>query len=155
MGQRQSALVESHVDGDLAAVVAILFVFAVTGLGILLAKAFEVGLGDVVEDDAAAAFEQVGLGVAQGCHDGLALGEESVASVAEAVFGGHGDADAEQFGQGGALGPVDQRPLAHRFDEAVGDEELSGGGLRGVQPVVAEDLIEIERTPGGAGDELR
>ncbi len=142
--QWQSSLIEGHTDSYLSAVAAFLFVVAMAGLGVLLAEALEMAVGDVVKNDAAAALEQPGLGVAQGRFDGLALGEEGVAGVIESVFGGLGDADAEQFWQGGALGPVDERPLTDWLNEAVGDEELGGGGLGRVQAAIAQDFIEAE-----------
>ena len=37
--------------------------------------------------------------------------------------------------------------LIGSMKQTVGDEELGGGGLRGVQAAVAEDLIEIKRLP--------
>jgi protein involved in polysaccharide export with SLBB domain len=88
VAQRQAAFVEGHADGNLAAVVALLFVSAVAGLGVLRAEALEVGVGDVVEDDVAAAAEESGLGVAQGRCDEFELGEKGVTGVVEAVSGG-------------------------------------------------------------------
>ena len=49
----------------MAAVVALLFVFAVAGFWVLGAESFEMGIGHVVEDDAALAIEESGFAMAQ------------------------------------------------------------------------------------------
>lgn len=51
--------------------------------------------------------------------------------------------------------PVDERPLAERFDEAVGNHHLGGGDGGGVHAEVLEHRGETEGVPGFHGDELR
>ena len=61
----EAIFIESHANGDLAAVVSLLFVLAVLRFGIGGAEALEVGVGDIVEDDAALKGEEGLLVIAE------------------------------------------------------------------------------------------
>jgi hypothetical protein len=126
----------------------------VLGLGVGGAEAFEVGVGDIVEDDAAAQGKEIAFALAQRGLDVLAVGHEFVAGAVEAVLGAFGDADVEEFGQGGAVGPIDQGPFAEGFDEAVGNHELGGGNGAGVHAKGLEHGSELELVPGLERDEF-
>ena len=80
--------------------------------------------------------------------------EQLVADAVEAVFGGFAEAHVEELRQGGALGPIDERPLAERFDETVGHHHLGGGDGGGVHAEVVKHRGEIQRVPRFHGDEL-
>jgi hypothetical protein len=54
VGEWESVFVKGDANGDLAAVVAVLLVFSVLGLGVGSAEALEMAVGDIVENDAAA-----------------------------------------------------------------------------------------------------
>ncbi len=54
VGERKSVFVKSDAVGDLAAVIAVLLVFSVLGLRVGSAEAFEMAVGDIVENAAAA-----------------------------------------------------------------------------------------------------
>jgi len=155
MGEGKTVFIEGHPDGHLAAIVALLFVFAVFSLRVFGANAFEMGVGDVVEDDAAVEAEKVLRLAAQGDFDGFAVLEQLVADAVEAVFGGFAQAHVEEFRQGSAPGPVDERPFAERFDETIGHHHLGGGDGRGIHAEVFEHRRESEFVPGFHGDELR
>ena len=155
VGEGKAVFIEGHADGHLPAIVALLFVFSMFGLGVFGAYAFKMSVGDVVEDDAAVEAEEVLGLVAQGGFDGFAVFEKLVADAVEAVFGGFAQAHVEEFRQGGALDPVDERPFAEWFDEAVGNHHLGGGNGGGVHAEVLEHRGETQRVPGLHGDELR
>ena len=95
VGERKSVFVKGDADGDLAAVIAVLLVFSVFGLGVGLAEALEMAVGDIVENDAAAERKKIPLALAQGGLDILAKGHEIVAGAVEAVLGGFCEADIE------------------------------------------------------------
>ena len=50
--------------------------------------------------------------------------------------------------------PVDECPFAQRLDEAVGDHELGGGGLGGIEAGCFEQGGESELVPSGHGHAL-
>lgn len=151
VGERETMFVKGNADGHLAAVVAVLLVFSVLGLGVGVAEALEMAVGDIIENDAAAQGKKIALALAQGGLDVLAQSQEIVAGAVEAVLGAFGDADVEEFGQGGAVGPVDQSPFAQGFDEAVGNHELGGGNGAGVHPKGFEHGGESQLLPGFEG----
>jgi len=148
VGQRQAVLVECHPDGHLPAIAALLLVLSVAGFRVPFAKPFEVGVGHVVEDHAAAQGKEVGLVGAQGFFDGLAMLEQVVAGVVKPVFGGFCEPHAKDLGQGGALGPIDERPLAQRGDQAVGDHKLRGADPAGIEPQLFEQRRQSQLLPG-------
>ena len=65
--------IEGHTDGDLTAIITMLLVLAMPGLWVALAKPLKVGVGHIVEDDAAFESEQSRLRGAQARLDLLAL----------------------------------------------------------------------------------
>jgi hypothetical protein len=50
VGERKSVFVKGDAKGDLAAVVAVLLVFSMLGLGVGRAEALEMAVGDIVEN---------------------------------------------------------------------------------------------------------
>jgi hypothetical protein len=155
VGQGQSALVESHAHGHLAAIGALLFVLAVPGFRIAGAQSLEMRVGHVVEDHPAPLSEEVFLACSQGGLGLLARLEKGVAGQVEPVLGAFGHADIEHFGQRGAFGPPDERPFAQRLDETVGHEQLRGGDLAGIEARFGQGGGEAQFFPGLEGDELR
>ena len=83
MAEGQTVLVKGHAYGDLAAVVAFLFVLPVARFGISVTKAFKVSVGHVVEDHAALEGEEITLAVTQPGLDRFTVGEEFVAGVVD------------------------------------------------------------------------
>jgi hypothetical protein len=61
VSEGQAFFVEGDAHCHLRAIVALLLVFAVVGLGVVAAKPLEVRVGDVVENDAAVRGEEVGF----------------------------------------------------------------------------------------------
>jgi len=154
VGERKSVFVKGDADGDLTAVVAVLLVFSVFGLGVGLAEALEMAVGDIVENDAAAERKKIPLALAQRGLDVLAKGHEIVAGAVEAVLGGFCEADIEEFGKSGAVGPIDESPFAQRLDEAVGNHELGCGNGAGVHAEGFEHGSETQLLPSFEGDEF-
>jgi len=60
----------------------------------------------------------------------------------------------QELGEGGALRPIDQGPLAEGFDQAIGDHELGGGNGGGFHPAGLQQAGEVEFVPRLEGDEL-
>ena len=118
VAERETVFVKSHADGDLAAVVTFLFIFAVFGLGVGLGEAFEVGVGDVVEDDAALEIEEVFFVLAELFFDLFAMLHEGVAGAVKAVFGGFADSGVQP-----------QRYLMYHSDSRKSLEERNNGGV--------------------------
>ena len=58
--------------------------------------------------------------LAQGRLDGDSVFEQGVTRVIETVFRSLGDVRSEQFRKCRVLSPVDECPLAERFDKTVG-----------------------------------
>ena len=52
------------------------------------------------------------------------------------------------------MGPIDERPFAQWLNEAVGNHELGGGGLGGIESGSFEHFSEAELVPSGHGDAL-
>ena len=154
VGERETVFVKGDADGDLTAVVAVLLVFSVFGFWVGGAESLEMAIGDVVENDATAEREKITFALAQGGLDVLSQGHEIVAGAVEAVLGAFGDADVEEFGKGGAAGPIDQGPFAQRLDEAVGNHELRCGNGAGVHAKGFEHGSEMQLFPGFEGDEF-
>jgi len=154
VGERKSVFVKGDAHGDLTAVVAVLLVFSVFGLGAGGAEALEMAVGDVVENDAAAELKKIPLALAQRGLDVLAKGHEIVAGAVEAVLGGFGESDVEEFGKLGAVGPIDESPFAQRLDEAVGNHELGRGNEVGVHSEGFKHGGETQLLPGFEGDEF-
>ena len=127
VSEGEAVLIKGHADGDLAAVITLLFVFAVFGLWVGFGKALEVGVGDVVEDDAALEIEEVFFVLAELSLDHFAMFHEGIAGAIETVFGGFANGRVEEFGQRGTFGPFDECPFAEWLNEAVGNHELGGG----------------------------
>ena len=74
--------------------------------------------------------------------------EQLVAGMVEAVFRALG---SEQLRERGVPRPVDQRPFAQRFDEAVRHQQLRGGDLARVHAQAREHRCETERLPVRTG----
>ena len=155
MGEGKAVFIKGHTDGHLSAVIALLLVFPVFGLWILGANALEVGVSHVVENHAAVEAEEVPRLFAQADFDGFAVLEQFVADPVKAVFGGFAQAHVEEFRQGGALSPVDERPFAEWLDEAVSHHHLGGGDGGWIHAEVIEHRGEIQCVPGFHGHELR
>jgi hypothetical protein len=60
------------------------------------------------------------------------MGHEIITGAVEAALGAFGDADVEDFGKSGALGPIDQSPFTEKLDVAGGNHELGCGNGAGV-----------------------
>ena len=80
--------------------------------------------------------------------------EQLLADPIEPVFDGFSQAHIEEFRQGGAPDPIDERPFAKRLDKADRNHYLRGGDGGGVHAEVAQHQGEIQRIPGFHGHEL-
>ncbi len=109
MGEWESVCVKGNANSDLTAVIAMLLVVSVLGLGVGSAESLEKAVGDVVENDAAAGREKIKLTLAQGGLDVLVQSHEIIAGAVEAVLGAFGDADVGEFEDSG-VPPTAQKP---------------------------------------------
>ena len=125
------------------------------GLDIRFAKTLKMGVGYIVEHDTAAKSEQGAFAFAQMLFQLPAADHQLVTCFIEPVFGRFADLHIQAFRQRRPPDPVNQRPLAQRFNQAINNQGLSQSRRPLIHAPFQKLFVQPQRSPGFHANQFR
>ena len=154
VGERQAFRRHHQGDDDLDAVGALVAAIAEAALVVFVLRriGFEIGAGQVVEQDVEAGVEEIAPAIDEMGEQRLLVGEQKVMAGVELVGLGEAEVTAEQIGERALAEPLAmQEPLAAGRDQPVGDQHeqdlLPARALAAGRQARGEEAVELQLLP--------